>query len=446
MREELLHGWGRCPLLRTQLTEPANTEEITAILSQSSELIPMGLGRSYGDSALAQCVLKTHKLDRFISFDPVQGILECEAGVSLEDILKVFVPQGWFPPVTPGTRFVTVGGMLASDIHGKNHHKVGSFSNHVVGFALLTAEGEELWVTPEEKPELFLATAGGVGLTGIILRVRFMLQPIHSSFIRQTTLKLTCLEDLLESFEATASSTYSVAWIDCLARGRSLGRSLLMLGEHADPIELVDTVSDPLSLQLHQKAAVPFDFPCWALNSWSIQAFNTAYYQRIRKTEMQEILPLTNFFYPLDTVHNWNRIYGKRGFYQYQCVLPIQPTGAASLKRLLEKIAEAKTGSFLAVLKLFGPEDPPYLAFAMEGYTLALDFPANSETENLLIRLDQIVEDAGGRLYLTKDARMPRSMLQSGYPHLDKFLKIKHQVDPENRFTSLQAQRLGLVA
>ena len=446
MRKEILEGWGRNPRLDAALAEPSSLPSLQKLLREQSGWTCRGLGRSYGDASLGKRVLLTCKLDRLLSFNEKDGIIECEAGFSLSEILRLFVPRGWFPPVTPGTRFVTVGGMLASDIHGKNHHKSGSFSNHVLGFSLLTADAQIRWVDRKTDLDLFLATAGGMGLTGVLLSVRFQMLPIRTAWIRQETRKIRSLSELIEQFEETSGYTYSVAWIDCLAGKRKVGRSLLMLGEHAEAEELSASQKNPLYLDLKTKMSLPVDFPRFFLNSMSLRAFNTFYFQRIRKKRSLTIVPLLPFFYPLDAVHHWNRIYGKRGFFQYQCVLPKVPDGAAALREMLLAIARAGEGSFLSVLKLFGPEDAPFLSFAREGYTLALDFPVRSGTAVLLERLDDITRQAGGRLYLTKDARMSREFFQSSYPQLKQFLKVKGRVDPENCFTSLQAERLGLLA
>ena len=446
MRQEVISGWGGCPNIRANLQEIRSSQDISHALEGSSSLTIRGLGRSYGDSSLGNQVMITTQMDRLLSFDEKTGILECEAGVCLEDLIRVFVPKGWFVPVTPGTRFVTVGGMFASDVHGKNHHKSGSFSKHVLNFTLLDASGTVHEVDRERNLNLFLATAGGMGLTGMILKVRFQMIPIKSSWIRQKTIKINHLDELLDQFERSDQTTYSVSWVDCMSSGKTLGRSLLMLGEHADPEELPNSLKEnAVKLDLRQKLNVPFHLPSGILNSWSIKSFNSLYYHRIQNKENSEFVPLLSYFYPLDSVHQWNRIYGKKGFYQYQCVIPKKPDGANYLRKLLQSISDAKTGSFLAILKLFGPRDEPYLAFASEGYTLALDFPNRTGTEALFKKLDEIVLQSGGRLYLTKDARMSRTMFEEGYPQLGLFKAEKKRIDPENRYTSIQAERLGLV-
>ena len=444
MRKEKISGWGRNSLFEANILEYNGLD-----VQKNFKYLPItarGLGRSYGDSSLGKNIIQSNKLNHLVSFDCKNGVLESESGVCLDEIIKIFTPKGWFPPVTPGTRFVTIGGMLASDVHGKNHHRVGSFSNHVSGFSLLTADQSIRWITKETEPELFFATAGGMGLTGLILSVRFQMIPIQTSWIKQQIYKISNLDELLSQFDATNRSTYSVAWVDCLAKGKNIGRSLLMLGEHAKYEELNPLQIKKNKFQQTRELCIPFNFPTFVMNKWSVSAFNALYYNRIRNDHNTSIIQLVNFFYPLDVVQDWNRIYGNRGFYQYQCVLPKLPDGALALKEILTKIADAGSGSFLAVLKLFGKEDPPYLAFATEGYTLALDFPYDKGNTHLFEILDKVVKTAGGRLYLTKDARMSRKFFQESYPKLSLFMKIKKQIDPYNYFTSLQAQRLGIIS
>jgi len=324
-----LHGWGRYPRLDAQVALPLSGKQCVATLASHAPLIAHALGRSYGDSALAPQVLGTRHLDHFEAFDAATGLLTCEAGVSLDTILRIFVPRGWFLPVTPGTRFVTVGGAIASDVHGKNHHGAGTFGTHVKRLELLLGNGERVEASPSDNAELFHATCGGMGLTGIILSVTVQLKPIVASSILQTTIKAPNLESVLEAFAANAASTYSVAWIDCLARGSGLGRSLLMLGEHA--------TSGTLTVQAKPPTPVPFDLPAALLNRTSLQAFNSLYFGRVRQTVSQQRIEFEPFFYPLDALGHWNRLYGKPGFVQYQCVLP-QAAGVAGMREVVERI------------------------------------------------------------------------------------------------------------
>lgn len=431
-----LHGWGRYPRLDAQVALPLSATQCVATLASSAPLIAHGLGRSYGDSALAAQVLGTRYLDHFAAFDATTGVLTCAGGVSLDTILRTFVPRGWFLPVTPGSRFVTVGGAIASDVHGKNHHGAGTFCAHVQRLELLLGNGERVNASPTERAELFHATCGGMGLTGIILSVTLQLKPIVASSILQTTVKAANLEAILEAFEAHAASTYSVAWIDCLARGKALGRALLMLGEHA--------TDGPLTVQTKPPTPVPFDLPAALLNRASVQAFNSLYYSRIRQKVSQQRMAFEPFFYPLDALGQWNRLYGKPGFVQYQFVLP-QATGVVGLREVLERIAESGRGSFLAVLKVFGPANANYLSFPQAGYTLALDFKAEAAVFELLDALDAIVLQYGGRLYLAKDARMSAATFKASYPNWQAFEEVRARWHAHGKFASAQSLRLGLL-
>ena len=429
-----LSGWGRCPVVEAEMLAPDTLEAMRRRLTISSPVIARGLGRSYGDSALGPTVLSALRLDRLLAFDPVSGELECEAGVSLDTVLRVFVARGWFLPVTPGTSFVTVGGAVASDVHGKNHHGAGSFSAHVLGLKMLLGNGEVLDCDNSLHADLFRATCGGMGLTGIILAVRLRLVRIPSAWMRTTTLKATSLGDALDLFEARRDATYSVAWIDCLAHGRHLGRSLLMLGEHDAKGELADTPDHARS--------VPVDFPAGLLNHYSVTAFNTLYYHRQLRREAQGRSHFRPYFYPLDGLRDWNRLYGKPGFLQYQCVLPAQ-SGREGMKLLLATIAQSGEGSFLAVLKTFGPGNDNPLSFPMAGPTLALDFRNTPKVRELLERLDAIVLDHGGRLYLTKDARMSAATFKRGYPRWEEVAEVRARYHAE-RIASLQSRRLEI--
>jgi decaprenylphospho-beta-D-ribofuranose 2-oxidase len=434
----MISGWGNYPRTEARLSAFCSLAELRTLLAGDTPLIGRGLGRSYGDSALAPTLLSTACWNRLRSFDADSGLLVGEAGVSLDDIIRVFMPRGWFPPVTPGTRFVTLGGALASDVHGKNHHCDGAFSAHVAWCRLMLADGSIVRCSAQENPELFRATVGGMGLTGIILEVALRLRRIESAWIRQHTRRLPDLSSVMQAFEEANDASYSVAWIDCLQQGGSLGRSVLMTGEHA-PATAIAGLGQP---RAPRALGVPCNLPGWTLNGLSVRAFNALYYRRAPR-ERTELADIYRFFYPLDAIHHWNRIYGRRGFVQYQLVLPPEQ-GRAGLPAILEAVAAAGQGCFLAVLKRMGPAGAGYLGFPREGWTLAMDFPARPGTFRLLDRLDRMVLECGGRLYLTKDARMPREVFEAGYPELDKFLAVKREVDPHNRFASLQSQRLGL--
>jgi decaprenylphospho-beta-D-ribofuranose 2-oxidase len=429
-----LQGWGRYPVLEGAVQAPASHGALAALLTAPATppLIARGLGRSYGDSALAPLVVSSAARAMLLGFDEHSGVLSCEAGVSLAEILAVVVPRGWFLPVTPGTRFVTVGGAIASDVHGKNHHLHGCFSAHLHELELMLADGSVVRCSAALRPELFRATCGGMGLTGIILSARLQLRPMPSSQIEQRTLRAPSLEAVCALFEAHADSTYSVAWIDCLSRGAALGRSLLMLGEHGAPGA---DAAPP------RRLSVPCDGPASLLNRYTMRAFNTLYYHAPRP--LQQRLHYEKFFYPLDGVAHWNRLYGRHGFVQYQCVLP-DVAGVAGLRALLAVIADSGRGSFLAVLKRLGAHNGNYLSFPLAGYTLALDFKVEAALFPLLERLDALVLDYGGRLYLAKDSRMSAATFQRSYPQQAAFQRVRAEVGALGHFASMQSERIGL--
>ena len=432
-----LTGWGKYPTLESKTINPYCIKDVLKVISSksSSTLVARGLGRSYGDSALAPSVINTTYLNHLIQFNQNSGLLKCYAGISLAGILDVFVPKGWFLPVTPGTKFVTIGGAIASDVHGKNHHLEGSLTEHVTSIKIATVAEGVIECSQELHPELFRATCGGMGLTGVILEATLKLKPIHSSYINKTIIKARNLEEALELFEEYQDRTYSVAWIDCLSMGKSLGRSLLMLGEHANEGNFIPGKSS--------KVTIPVEMPSLLLNRYSIQAFNTLYYHRVTKNYSDQVVHLESFFYPLDGIHQWNRLYGKNGFLQYQFVLP-KEAGVNGIMSILKSIAKSRRGSFLAVLKIFGKGNKNYLSFPMEGYTLALDFKLERGLFEQLDELDKIVLNYGGRLYLTKDARMSEDMFKESYPQWERFMETRTRYGADQIFNSLQSQRLGL--
>lgn len=416
-------------------------------ITKGSIQLARGLGRSYGDASLSKTVADMTEMDRYISFQEKTGLLTCEAGVSLADIVRTFVPRGWFLPVTPGTRYVTVGGAIAADVHGKNHHVAGTFCDHVTSLKLLTADGTIQTCSSRKNTRLFRATCGGNGLTGVILSATLRLIPVNSAWIRQTAVKAPNLPVLLDLFEQHASATYSVAWIDCMTGGKEMGRGILLTGEHADSGEIEEN-GHPNPLQMRQSLSlnVPFSFPVFALNSHSIRLFNALYYGRLREPESTTHVPLNPFFYPLDAVRNWNRIYGRRGFIQYQFVVP-RSAGRREFQSIFQHIVQSQAGSFLAVLKAFGPGNANYLSFPTEGWTLALDFPVRPDILKLLDRLDRDILEMGGHHYLTKDSRMQPVVFRKGYAdRLNRFREVKEKVDPGNRFQSIQSTRLGVIS
>ncbi|MFA0456466.1 FAD-binding protein [Vibrio breoganii] len=424
-------SWGKYPTINASISIPLCRHDLSAFQSIG---ISRGLGRSYGDCALSENVINCEQLNHFLDFDETTGSLTCEAGVSLDTILKVFVPKGWFFFVTPGTKFVTVGGAIASDVHGKNHHVEGSFSDHVTSLTLIHND-REIICSRESHPDLFYATCGGMGLTGVIVQATFTLRPIKSAYIKQQVVKAKNLNEALELFEDYKNTTYSVAWIDCLSSGKNLGRSLVMLGEHADDG----------GLNIHRDPAlnVPCNMPQFLLNKYTIHTFNFAYYNKILVNEVNNTVHYDAFFYPLDSINNWNRIYGENGFTQYQFVIP-RYRGKEGLTEILKIIADSKQGSFLAVLKVFGKGNQNLLSFPMEGYTLALDFKISNKLFGLLDRLDAIVKKYDGRLYLAKDVRMTEEMFKSGYSRWKEFQALRKKHGADRLYQSLQSRRIGL--
>ena len=429
-----IQGWGNYPTIDAEVLKPTSLNGCKNAI-ENNLLIARGMGRCYGDSANAKHVLQTTYLDHYLHFDAKLGLVTCEAGVTLRELLKLIIPKGWFLPVTPGTSFVTIGGAVASDVHGKNHHIAGTFCQYVNSLTMLLGSGEIVTTSSVDKPDLFHATCGGMGLTGVIVSATIQLKPIRSSNIKQTTLKADCLEAIYEQFEVHQQSTYSVAWIDCLERGNRLGRSILMLGEHDN--------DDQLEAKMRQTITVPFYMPSQLLNRWTVKAFNFLYFA---KTSHQStaILQFQSYFYPLDQINDWNKLYGRNGFIQYQFVLP-KAAGVKEMRKILSKISESGAGSFLAVLKMFGRQNQNLLSFPIEGYTLALDFKMNTETAVLIKELDAMVADLGGRIYLTKDALMSEQTFKDTYPKWEQFEKIKEKYGAIGHFASAQSKRLGLL-
>lgn len=442
MGPERLSGWGRYPVVTCEVSERPDAAQVTRDIAGFGSMIARGNGRSYGDSSLNdQGVVSTRRLDRMLHFSS-DGEMTCEAGTLLSDIIDTLLPRGWFPMVTPGTQFVTIGGMIASDVHGKNHHGVGSFADHLLSFDLALGNGEVVTCSRSENTELFAATCGGMGLTGVILRATFKLAAIETSRIRQRAVRAATLDEAIAVFEGAGEVSYSVAWIDCLARGRQLGRSVVFLGEHARLEELpAESRSSPFARPHRMKKRAPFDLPSVVLSRPSVRVFNAMYFHVPRAEDA--LVDISPYFYPLDTIEDWNRIYGRPGFVQYQVALPLAES-RQGLHRLLEEIAAAGRASFLAVLKRLGPQSFGLLSFPLPGYTLALDFPATPETFALLERLDAIVREHRGRIYLTKDARMSPATMEAGYPRLSEFRRVRETYGLRERFSSLQSRRLDL--
>ena len=447
----LLSGWGRTAPTAARLLRPDSYEAAAAALRQAAEggrgAIARGLGRAYGDAAqnAGGAVLDMTALDRIHEIDAVNGLVVCDAGVSLHKLMQVLLPLGWFVPVTPGTRYVTVGGAIGADIHGKNHHVSGSFSRHVRAMELLTGDGETRLVTPEDEPELFWATAGGMGLTGVILAATVQLLPVETSLMQVDTERATDLDDLMARLAATDHRyRYSVAWIDLLARGARTGRAVLTRGDHA-PLAALDARArrDPLAFRPGRLPAPPRLFPEGLLTRTTVGLFNELWYRKAPRESRGRLQRLPSFFHPLDGVPEWNRIYGRGGFVQYQFV--VGHGQEETLRRIVRRIGACGCPSFLAVLKRFGDGDPGWLSFPVPGWTLALDIPAAMPGLGALLdELDEEVAAAGGRVYLAKDSRLRPDMLARMYPRLDDFRELRTRYDPHGTLTSDLARRLAL--
>jgi len=443
MIKEKLAGWGNYPVSESILITPQDEQGFTKAFQQD-KLIARGLGRSYGDQALNanHQVAVCSRLNRFISWDATEGVLECQAGVSLEDIINVFGPRGWLPMICPGTKFVTIGGAIANDIHGKAHHIDGSFVNCVESFTILLADGKIVTASRTEHEDLFWANFGGLGLLGVILTATIRLRKIETTYFKQKSMKIRDLNHMLEALDQYDHEyNYSVAWIDALAKGNKLGSGVLTLGNAAKFSELPDGLkASPLKLHKTSKLTVPFFMPSFVLNNFTVRILNRviAFVQNSPK----EFVHYEKFFFPLDAINNWNRGYGKRGFIQYQFVIP-EENGKKNLVEILKMIADSGCTPFLNVFKRMG-DGQGILSFPFKGYTLAIDFPVTSKLKVFTPKLDSKVLAAGGRLYLGKDALLDEKMFKAMYPQHKDWLSIKHKYDPLATFSSDISKRLGL--
>ncbi len=444
-QKKKLAGWGNYPLTESYTITPRSEQDAKSDLGKG-ELIARGLGRSYGDQAVNEnkyVAICTH-LNHFLSFDEKEGIVECEAGVSLEELILVFGPKGYLPMICPGTKFVTIGGAIANDIHGKAHHIDGSFVNCVISFTILLSDGSVVTASRTENTDLFWANFGGLGLLGVILTARIKLRKVESTYFRQKSVVIKNLDHMLEALDQYDHDyNYSVAWIDALAKGKKLGSGVLTLGNPAKLADLPEKLkADPLKLHSTSKLTVPFFLPSFVLNGLSVRMLNRviAFVQNSPK----DFVHYEKFFFPLDAINNWNRGYGKRGFIQYQFVIP-EDNGKKNLTEILEMIAGSGCTPFLNVFKRMG-DGQGILSFPFKGYTLAIDFPVSKQLLEFTPKLDAKVLAAGGRLYLGKDALLEESMFKAMYPQNEEWLTIKRKYDPQNKFSSNISRRLGLNA
>jgi FAD/FMN-containing dehydrogenase len=431
-------SWGRYPKHRADIAPLYWTSDFPLASPPAGTMLPVGMGRSYGDSCLLEggTLLAARGMDRFLAFDPATGLLRAEAGVTLAEILEFAVPRGWFLPVTPGTKFVTLGGAIANDVHGKNHHVAGTFGCHVPRFELVRSNGEHFECTATLNPSLYAATIGGMGLTGLIAWAELQLRPIVSRKIRQDAIKFVGLNEFVALSRAAQHLEYTVAWIDCVSTGPNFARGIFMQGDHSDVAEALRPSGKP-------RLTLPFDLPAFLMNKTTIGLFNTAYYNKQMSKHSTGLVDYEPFFYPLDFVHHWNRAYGKQGLLQFQCVMPWETDDfQRGFTQLLKAITASGLGSFLAVIKVFGDvPSPGMMSFPAPGPMIALDFPVRGERSfDLTERLADITAEYGGKMYPAKDARMAPRHFQQFYPQWQDFARY---IDPA--FSSAFWQRVTAV-
>lgn len=442
-----LSGWGRTQPVVARVTTPANEDDVAVILAEATgPVIARGLGRSYGDAAQVAggTVIDGRGLGGVGGIDPSTGVVTVGAGASIDAILHASIPEGWFVPVSPGTRQVTVGGAIAADVHGKNHHRDGAFCEHVTSLRLVAPTGART-VGPDAEPDVFWATAGGMGLTGVVTEASVRMLAIETDRIAVDTQRCGDLDELMAAMTTgDGAYRYSVAWVDCMATGAHLGRAVLTRGDHATRDDLTAAERDaPLRAPSPSKLRVPVPAPGGLLNRLSIRAFNEAWFRRAPAHRTGELVSIGTFFHPLDFVTDWNLLYGPRGVVQYQLAVP--DAAHATVRQAIELLSRSGVPSFLGVLKRFGPADPGPLSFPIEGWTLALDVPVGPpQLPGILDRLDDLVEAAGGRVYLAKDARLDPRRVAAMYPRLGELVAVRARLDPAGVLGSDLARRLGI--
>ena len=442
----LLTGWGCTAPTAATVKRPRSTPELQRYLASapSRGVVARGLGRSYGDSAqnAGGLVLEMTAMNQLHCLDDAAGTLRVGAGASIDEVARTLLPLGWFLPVTPGTRFVTIGGAIAADVHGKNHHHDGSFGAHVQSMSLALADGTVHEVSPERDPELHWATIGGMGLTGVVTEATLRLLPVPSAWMLVDTARCDDLDGVLSALADADKHRYSVAWVDLLSTGSSSGRGIVTSAEHA-PLDCLPARAQGRARQLAPRSRLhaPVRSPSGLLNRASVRGFNEAWFRHAPRKRKGQVQSLATYFHPLDGIEGWNRLYGRRGLIQYQCVVPDE----SALRSVLACVRSGRVPTFLAVLKRFGPADPAPLSFARPGWTLAFDVAASGDgVSELLDGLDQLVASVGGSVYLAKDARLRSDLLPTFYPRLQSWLDVRDRVDPARLFVSDQSRRLLL--
>ena len=425
-------AWGNFPIKFGDLYKLKTVKEIQSFLFKKKSFIPVGNFRSYGDCAMNKTMVK-YDPNKTIQINRRKQIAFVSANVLIGDLIEKTMPLGLFPAVVPGTKFITIGGAIAADIHGKNHHIDGSFSDHILSFKIITNDGRTVECDKKNNQELWKLTCGGMGLTGIIVSAILKLKKVNSSTILQKTIKTSSINELFDCFENYNEDPFSVAWVDCTSRGHSLGRGIFMSGKFLD-----ESKNHYYKVHQNPKFSIPFLLPKYFINKITIKCFNNIYYRFSKNSQNRRRVHYDDFFFPLDKIKNWNRIYGDAGFLQYQLVLP-KISSNKGIKSILKLISNSEEGSSLAVLKLFGKENKNYLSFPMEGYTLALDFKNTPRIQELLIKLDLIVNDNGGRIYLAKDSRINIESFKNGYIGFKNF---KDKYNNQKNIESVQSKRL----
>lgn len=443
IKRERLSGWGLTPVEECVSWRPEKQRDLRLILKEhTGPLLARGLGRSYGDAAIQPSgIIRTERLDHFIEFDTAQGIVRAQAGVTLAELMDLAIPRGWFPPVIPGTRHVTLGGALACNVHGKNHWREGDFAEHVLSIRLMLANGDLLECSPHEHSELFWATAGGMGMTGVIEEITLKLLPITTSSLLTTTFRVNSIEGMVEAFEHyRENADYMVGWIDHMARDAKLGQGVFEAAAHAMES---DGGASPASYQPpRRRFSVPFFLPGFAINRYTMALYNKWRFRTYSAERQRRLVDFNGFFHPLDAIGHWNRLYGRRGFFQYQCVIPESPDSAATLREFLTMLQQQKCFSFLAVIK-YHRDGKGLLTFPVRGYSIALDFPGTRRVRKLLAQVNRWVAQHNGRIYLAKDAVLTPELFRSMYGEAGaQWCDLIRDSDPGSRFTSLMSERL----